>query len=154
MHSAPSPRKKSPIFFWGEGVDVHGLRVPQCRESPTGQAGWWSESCSVIGYPSRQDGASLTVRDYPICPARKAAPVASQASPNNFSPTAPPAKRSEKCFGDQNVSGSKPLRAKQVNPLICIFPYISTSKLSRSLTADGGQTLGGCGLQRKHLFHF
>jgi len=28
----------------------------------------WIESCTVIGYPSGQDGAILPGRDYPPCP--------------------------------------------------------------------------------------
>jgi len=31
----------------------------------------WIESCTVIGYPSGQDGAILLARDYPPCPQEK-----------------------------------------------------------------------------------
>jgi len=41
----------------------------------------WIESCPVIGYPSRIDGAILPAQDYLLCPARKTSLQAYQALP-------------------------------------------------------------------------
>ena len=48
------------------GVASNGLQLrEQARRT---------KSYGMIGYPSGQDGAILSTRDYPLCPARKIYP--------------------------------------------------------------------------------